>query len=419
MAPEQGLGRDLTGSADQYALATTLYEALAGKPPFSGGTLVETILAKQRDPAPGVRDLAPEVPPASEAAIRRALDADPGRRFPSCAAFAEEVARPLAPAEAPAPSRARTAVFLFPALLAALLGVGLATGWFGLAKGTAPAVPEATGNSIVVLAEAGSVPRAVRRYRPTAGAVDRFTFHGTQGNRLDIPVPISPLTVRDQDVSLRVARVEEDGRFVLEWSLGAPRAGRGEGIPDGQVESEQTVYDAMGDFAGTSTLTARGEVLEARIEAKKELPPELARQVPAYADTLRAVEIVLPAEPIGVGAVWDVTSAASFLDMRYQQTTTFEVVSVEGTRLRLKFRTTTGAPPQTFHPPGAPEGTSVEIVSFRTAGEGTALIDVSRPYPVEWTAKQEIAFVFEIPSREGGPRKVTYSGTAESSIRRD
>jgi serine/threonine-protein kinase len=92
MAPEQWLGRKQDGLTDQYALACVLYELLSGAPPFAG--LFET-----GDPAimkeAVVRD-APEpiggLSADANAAFHRALSKDPKDRFPSCAAFAEQLA---------------------------------------------------------------------------------------------------------------------------------------------------------------------------------------------------------------------------------------------------------------------------------------------------------------------------------------
>jgi serine/threonine protein kinase len=53
MAPEQAAGEALTGAADQYALASTLYEALAGAPPFA---TLNSDPAAPRGPRHGERD---------------------------------------------------------------------------------------------------------------------------------------------------------------------------------------------------------------------------------------------------------------------------------------------------------------------------------------------------------------------------
>ena len=51
MSPEQAAGEDVDGRADQYALASVLYEMLAGEPPFTGPTF-ESILVQRFTQAP-------------------------------------------------------------------------------------------------------------------------------------------------------------------------------------------------------------------------------------------------------------------------------------------------------------------------------------------------------------------------------
>ena len=51
MAPEQGRGQ-VSPATDLYAVGTLLHEALVGIRPYHGGTALETMLAKMRDPLP-------------------------------------------------------------------------------------------------------------------------------------------------------------------------------------------------------------------------------------------------------------------------------------------------------------------------------------------------------------------------------
>ena len=81
MAPEQAReGAAVDGRADLYALGATLYQALAGAPPWSGAVVdvLEHVLAAE--PAPPLRERAPEVPPALAAIVHRLLDKDPAGR---------------------------------------------------------------------------------------------------------------------------------------------------------------------------------------------------------------------------------------------------------------------------------------------------------------------------------------------------
>jgi len=97
MAPEQASdSRSVDIRADLYSLGCTLYKLLSGRAPFSGpdyrGTL-DKLNAHVREPAPPIRQLAPEVPDKLAAILDRLLAKDPADRFATPA----EVAAALEP----------------------------------------------------------------------------------------------------------------------------------------------------------------------------------------------------------------------------------------------------------------------------------------------------------------------------------
>jgi serine/threonine-protein kinase len=106
VAPEQVRGERANARSDVYALATVLYEALSGHSPFAADHDHALALARLHRDAPPVRAARPDVSPALEAVIARALARDPHDRYESAAAFADALRRVAAPriAQAPQPS---------------------------------------------------------------------------------------------------------------------------------------------------------------------------------------------------------------------------------------------------------------------------------------------------------------------------
>ena len=92
MSPEQ-ISRDveLDGRTDIYSLGCLLFETLAGKPPFGGLTVRSVMLRRLVDPAPSLRSVDGEIPPAIDAAVSRALETEPRDRFPSAAEFSAAI----------------------------------------------------------------------------------------------------------------------------------------------------------------------------------------------------------------------------------------------------------------------------------------------------------------------------------------
>jgi serine/threonine protein kinase len=129
-APEQIEGQPVDGRADVYALACVLYESLAGTPPFHRPSEVAVLNAHLHAPPPKLTRAAPDVPPALEPVIAKALSKSPLDRYATCGEF-------LAAARAAAAERRvhrrRLAVSLSLLALAGLLGAGIAIGAYALA----------------------------------------------------------------------------------------------------------------------------------------------------------------------------------------------------------------------------------------------------------------------------------------------
>ena len=145
MSPEQAGSGEVDARSDVYALGCMLHEMLAGEPPWTGRTPQAVIAKRFVQPAPPLSGIRTTVPPAVDAAVRKALALAPADRFATAGDFSRALtapALPRGPAEG-SPRRARRGTAALAAIgatvaLAAGLGAMLARGKSPAATGPDP-----------------------------------------------------------------------------------------------------------------------------------------------------------------------------------------------------------------------------------------------------------------------------------------
>jgi len=91
-APEQLMGGEIDGRADQYALAATAYRLLTAQTPYQDTNQIAVISQHLSAPPPKASDLKPWLEPLNEVLIK-AMGKSPEDRFDSCTKFARAFER--------------------------------------------------------------------------------------------------------------------------------------------------------------------------------------------------------------------------------------------------------------------------------------------------------------------------------------
>ena len=155
-APEQIEGKEVDARADVYALACVLYECVVGTPPFHRSSDVAVLNAHLHASPPKLSKAAPDLPPALEPLLAKALSKSPLDRYAGCG----ELMAAARAAAAPEPhvSRARLALSVGLLALAGLAGAALAVAVDRLAFDGGKAAPQPATTTVLVTPPAGPPP---------------------------------------------------------------------------------------------------------------------------------------------------------------------------------------------------------------------------------------------------------------------
>jgi len=255
-----------------------LFEMLTGSLPFGGDSAVAIAVKHLREPPPSPRSLRPDLPPALEAVVLRALAKDPGQRFTSAEEFASALtgvrasldgggasaavlpplplpvppppSAPEAMEEEPEPPGRRRAAWI--ALGVLLLVVAALLGFF-LLRGESVTLPNLTGRPVAeatsTLQRAGLRVQAVRvtSGAPVDSVVEQSPAPGVevdQGAQVILRVSSGPgeaavPSVRDLPKRRAVQKLNDAGFNVEERPQASTTVPRGSAVRTSPREGER------------------------------------------------------------------------------------------------------------------------------------------------------------------------------------
>jgi serine/threonine-protein kinase len=93
LAPELVKGEPASPATDIYALGCTVYECIAGQPPFADKEGIQVGLAHVAEPPPALSEFRDDLSPEFEAAVLSALAKDPAQRPQTAVEYGERLAQ--------------------------------------------------------------------------------------------------------------------------------------------------------------------------------------------------------------------------------------------------------------------------------------------------------------------------------------
>ncbi len=233
-------------------------------------------------------------------------------------------------------------------------------------------VPAAV-ESVATLLDEGAEPRQELRFDYTDGATYALDTEVTQSITQSFngaPAPAGPEVSTTTGVS-GVVRVA-DGLFVLESTTDvAVGSVAGDPALSAQV---QAGLDPLIGLLERRTVDSSGVVYDFSLENGEGIDPTALE--PARAAGVNGVALAFPPEAIGVGGTWETVAELSISGLPVTQTSTYEVLSIEGSIIELAITTSQAVPVgSAMDIPGA----DATVQSWSSEGAGTMTVDLTTP----------------------------------------
>ncbi|MBS1118042.1 MAG: hypothetical protein H6Q90_270 [Deltaproteobacteria bacterium] len=145
----------------------------------------------------------------------------------------------------------------------------------------------------------------------------------------------------------------------------------------GSVVPASTMGAMAGQLIGTTltaTLSPDGVLSRAKVDLPKSLAPAVAAQLDQLTQNLEQIAMRLPAEPVGVGAMWSSRNTMALNGIDLVTVTTVTITAIDGDRVAFTSKTTVTTPDRTVDQ----QGVTMSIKDFGGGGSGAGTIDLSR-----------------------------------------
>jgi hypothetical protein len=246
----------------------------------------------------------------------------------------------------------------------------------------------------VQLLDAGTGEKETLRYTFKAGASERATMNMNMQVALSLggqQVPMAAIPPMRMQINLRIAETGSDGSAKLEFELVGAEA---VGDAAAAAQLSQSLAGLKG-LAGWQRMDTQGRVLESGVKSPGTTGgAESASMLNDLQQSMQQLAAPFPAEPVGLGARWQVMQQAEAGGMKLTQTVEYILRSRQGNRVGLDVKMVDSKVDASG---GLPAGAKLD--SVQAAGGGTSSIALDRLVP---TATIDADTTVSVSSSAGG-----------------
>jgi len=195
-------------------------------------------------------------------------------------------------------------------------------------------------------------------------------------------IPVSVMTFET-----KVTKIDPNGDIHYEFAYtNADITGDTGNIPPAARDAMRSTLKSIVGVKGSFIMDNRGVHKGGDIILPQGADNNLKQTVGQMSKSLEQLASPLPAEAVGTGAKWRVSSSSNFIGMNVNDITTYELVSWQDGVASLNVSIEQQAKPQNITSPQLPPGTTLTLKSLASQGRGATTMRLDRLMPFRSTA---------------------------------
>ncbi|HEY4116738.1 MAG TPA: hypothetical protein VGM56_02730 [Byssovorax sp.] len=324
----------------------------------------------------------------------------------SAAPSAEASAAPSAAPSASPSGTASAAAKSEPSTFAAAIAPEAPSGV--MRPGAADKLLKPGGDPIVKLLDAGEEPRSKLAYALEKGSaqdldIAQETTAGMQVGVEKMPPTKAPrmsmrlkLDVRDKNEAGEAEVLAKLVKVSLETQGPADEAA---------AKQMKPLIDAMTGISWSYWMSSHGRVRDMKMEDAryKDAGTEL---LGLLTQSFESMAVLLPEEPVGLGAKWQVVTRVQSMGADILQLETFTLKKREATRASLDVSLTQIAASDSVHPPNMQPGAAAKVVAFKSSANGHTEFAAKRVGPNDASLRSRTLLEMSVKEAKGAAQNL-------------
>ena len=267
-----------------------------------------------------------------------------------------------------------------------------------------PGTEAAPSSGQLKLLNAGAEPRRTLRLQVKPGDKQKVGMTMKMAMNMEMggmPAQAVKMPALTMDMDVTVKEVSAEGDITYETTMGDVSVAAEEGVMPQVVDAIKASFESLKGFAGGGTISSSGKAKSTDMKLPEDANPQMRQTLEQMRDSFSALTPRFPEEAVGPGAKWETKASLKSQGMTIIQTTTTELVSIDGDTLNVKNNMAQNAANQKIENPAMP-GLKMDVTKMTGKGTGDATVNLNQILPAKaaMDSKSEIAMSMDMAGQK-------------------